>query len=159
MRVLVLTLVCACVHAAPPRVGRDPGVRESLQVRMQPGGTAGLTQWEVEYSYSLFEEEGGCRVRNPRVFLTLQEILPAASASAEPSLLARLDVLTAHEEWHLFIDRTAAADLARALRSIGPQPTCAAATDAAQRAAARIIEECRARNDAFDAATDHGLRW
>lgn len=139
-------------------MARDAAVRESLQVLSQPGAAAGLTQWEVEYSYSLLEEQGVCRVGNPRVLLSLQQTLPSAPASAEPSLLARLDVLATHEDWHLFIDRTAASELARALRSIEPQPTCAAATDAAQRVAARIIGECRARNEAFDLATDHGTR-
>jgi predicted secreted Zn-dependent protease len=158
MRAVVLVTLCACAHVEPAAAPRDPAVRETLQLRMQPGAASGLTQWQVEYRYSLVEERGVCRLRNPRVVLALQQILPTASAFAEPSLVARLDVLVSHEDGHLRIDRRAAADLAHALRSIEPQASCAAVNDAAERAAAQIIADCRSRNDAFDRTTDHGLR-
>ena len=152
-----LLLFAACTRYPLPAVVSDPAVRESLELR--PGaGASGLTSWEVEYAYSLSEERGACRLTTPRVFLSLRQSLPVAAADATPAQLAGLDVLADHENGHLRIDRAAAHDLAEALRSIPPLPTCEAVHAQAERAAEQVIVACRARNAEYDAETAHGTR-
>ncbi|HEY2031931.1 MAG TPA: DUF922 domain-containing protein [Myxococcales bacterium] len=161
MRVLGATLcvsLCACAHYDLPAVVPDPAVRESLELRTEPGARSGLTTWSVEYRYSLTEEHGRCWLRKPRVVLALRESVPWVPATGDPIVLAGLDKLTQHEEGHLRIDRAAASALARVLRSIEPQPTCAEVTRNAESAAARVLDECRAANLAYDRATAHGAR-
>lgn len=163
MRVVALILLIACARPyALPVVVHDPAVKESLQ--MQPHSVASdsgaLTSWDVKYDFSLVEERGACRLRDPHVELSIQQGYPVA-ATADPAtavaLLSSLDELKKHEEGHLRIDRAAAHALADALRAIAPESTCEAVREKARRAASKAIEECRASNDAYDSATRHGL--
>lgn len=150
--------LCACAHYALPPVVQDPAVRETLELRTQPGAESGLTTWSVEYRYALVEEQGRCWVRKPRVLLELREMVPWMPATADPIVLAGLDKLTQHEEGHLRIDRAAASALARALRSIEPQLSCPEMAREAERVAANVLDQCRAANVAYDRATAHGAR-
>jgi hypothetical protein len=158
MRGLVFLSLCACAHYELPAVEEDPAVRESLQRRTVPGAGSGITSWSVEYRYSLSQEQGRCWLRKPRVLLELRQTVPWAPATAEPAVLAGLDKLAEHEEGHLRIDRAAASALARELRAIAPQATCADVAREAELVAARILDECRSENVAYDRATNHGTR-
>jgi predicted secreted Zn-dependent protease len=158
MRAAVLALLCACAHSELPAVAPDPAVRESLELRTQTDARGGVTSWEVEYAYSLSEEQGACRLRAPRVMLALRQSLPVASANSSPALLAGIDALEKHEEGHLRIDRAAAHELAEALRAIPPMESCEAVRLEAQRTALGVIDACKRRNAAYDAETGHGTR-
>jgi predicted secreted Zn-dependent protease len=158
MRALGLVLLCACAHYDLPAVVPDPAVRESLELRTRTDAQGGLTSWEVEYAYSLSEEQGACRLRAPRVQLALRQSMPMASASSSPALLAGIDALEKHEEGHLRIDRAAAHELAEALRAIPAMENCAAVQLEAQRIALGVIDACKRRNAAYDAETQHGAR-
>jgi predicted secreted Zn-dependent protease len=158
MRALGLALLCACAHYDLPAVVPDPAVRESLELRAQPGAGGALTSWEVEYAYSLAQVQGACALRSPRVTLVLRQSLPVASATASPTLLAGIDALEKHEEGHLRIDRAAAHELAEALRGVPSMGSCDDVGEEARRVALRVIEECRRRNAAYDAETAHGTR-
>jgi predicted secreted Zn-dependent protease len=121
----------------------------------------GLTSWEVQYDFSLVEGGGVCRLRGPHVTLAVQQSYPVAAAQ-DPYRAAVLDSylrpLVEHEQGHLRIDRAAAHMLAEALRAVSPQPACDAVREEAWRVAALALENCKASNAAFDAATAHGLR-
>jgi predicted secreted Zn-dependent protease len=167
VRVAVLCLLTACAQSHPlPAVIADSAVREFLDVRYYrvSGGVAGtrggaLTTWDVQYDYSATQERAGCRLEKPHVTLGVRQSLPIA-LGADPAvdlvILNGVDVLRQHEEGHLRIDREGANRLAQALRAVPPQRDCKALADAARAAAMKAIDECRAANDAYDAATQHG---
>jgi predicted secreted Zn-dependent protease len=140
----------------PYFVSGEPEPRRGLA-----GKADALTSWEVEYGFSLVEEGGACRLREPHVTLAIQQSYPVAG-SIDPersaALASDLAALSKHEEGHLRIDRAAAHALAEALRAVSPRETCAAVREDARRAAARALEDCRAGNAAYDAATGHGVR-
>jgi predicted secreted Zn-dependent protease len=176
MRAAVLALVFACAPRFDlPVVIPDKAVREYLEVhpyfvsgesaaearRGIAGKGDALTSWEVQYDYSLEEEGGVCRLREPHVTLAIRQSYPVA-ASTDPgvstTLASGLDTLHKHEEGHLHIDRAAAHSLAQALRAVAPRKSCEAVREAAQRSAARVLADCKASNAAYDAATGHGAR-
>ena len=159
-----LTLLLACARPyALPVVVQDKAVRESLSVRPYSvtNGPAAVTSWDVQYDFSLVEERGTCRLHEPHVELSIQQSYPVAP-SADPAtavaLLSSLDELVKHEDGHLRIDRAAAHELADALRAIAPESSCDQVREKARLAASKAIAGCKATNDAFDAATDHGTR-
>jgi predicted secreted Zn-dependent protease len=163
-KLAALSLLLACARPyALPLVVQDKAVRESLAVRpysVTGNGPAALTSWDVQYDFSLVEERGVCRLKEPHVELSIQQSYPTAP-SADPAtavaLLSSLDELQKHEDGHLRIDRAAAHELADALRAISPESNCERVREKARLAAARAIAGCRSSNDAYDSATRHGL--
>jgi predicted secreted Zn-dependent protease len=164
VRLAALSLLIACARPyALPLVVRDRAVRETLQVRPYSiaNDTSALTSWDVQYDFSLVQERGSCRLREPHVELSIRQSYPTAPG-ADPAtavaLLNRLDDLVKHEDGHLRIDRAAAHELAEALRAIAPEASCEEVREKARQAAARAIAGCKASNDAYDSATSHGTK-
>jgi len=165
LRAAALALLLACAPRYHlPAVVTDKAVRESRE--LHPYFVSGearrgvarnaRTSWQVQYDFSLAQEGGACRLREPHVTLEIQQWYPVANP--QDVFAGDLNALERHEEGHLRIDRAAAHSLAEALRRTSPRETCDAVREEARRAAALAIQECKASNAAYDAATNHGTR-
>lgn len=172
----LLAVLCAL-----PALAGDRAVSETFEVRLYPvhGATRAevrdsilaarpsyqgrrfdaLTLWNVKYHYWNQWKPEGCAPDAVRVELQLTLHFPDLENVSEvtrAAFTAYLAALRLHEERHAEIDRRIAEDLAAAIRAVPAQYSCEQLADEVKRAADRVIDQGRARNDAYDQDTDHG---
>jgi predicted secreted Zn-dependent protease len=136
---------------------------ERLGPKDRVSGTpyAGFTRWRIEWSYN-YARAAACAVTGVRVVARIQITLPRwrRTRRADPSLAAEwkrfVAALRRHEDGHAAIARSAARRIARRLRLLGTFRSCARLERAADAAGARILEEARAAETAYDERTRHG---
>lgn len=121
----------------------------------------GRHDWRVRWTYRTAPTIGGCELRDIRVQLTLETIMPRwrPPGDAPPALVAEWEefvgALDTHERGHRGLSLEAGREAARALRSHA-SGTCAGLGRQASAAAQRVVETYRDRNRAYDDSTRHG---
>lgn len=122
---------------------------------------AGQTDYYLDWQYAAVETGAGCSLTDVKVGLHTTITLPywQPTANAAPGLAGRwrafINGLTTHEQGHVAIDKTYAADLYQSLENLGTVPCSAVATDV-QAIASSNSAAANSANDAYDAATNHG---
>jgi predicted secreted Zn-dependent protease len=122
---------------------------------------AGFTRWRIRWSYD-YEAAGSCSITDVRVVARIQITLPRwrgvrrADASLAREWLRFVAALRRHENGHAAIARAAARRIAGRLASLRVFRSCPRLERAADAAGARILDETRAAERAYDARTGHG---
>jgi predicted secreted Zn-dependent protease len=122
---------------------------------------AGFTRWTIEWSYD-YTRTATCTLRRVRVVATIQITLPRwrGASSADPALAAEwarfVAALQRHEDGHAKIAKTGARRIARVIGSLPPFRSCARLERAADSTGARILENTRRAELAYDEWTRHG---
>lgn len=148
-----------------PIEGATPeAIRASMNARTPfgdgTGGPHGFTTWSMRWTFDDAPAEGGCRVENVRITLDLVTTTygwdPPPGVGPELTRAAREDQarLLAHERGHQTIDLLGAMDVLDTLR--GRTGSCRRLRAEANAAAQAVLDDIRAVNRAYDAATQSG---
>jgi predicted secreted Zn-dependent protease len=139
-------------------------LRDAMR-RLGPRGSDGhgdaVTVWNLEWTYGEGRPADGCALRDVRVTLAVTVTLPRwdpprdAPRRLVDSWRRFLERVQVHEGGHRAIAERYARRLAAALTALRA-PTCEAVWDEAKRTGARVVEEGRAANRAYDVETKHG---
>ena len=122
---------------------------------------AGFTRWRFAWSYD-YARAAACAITDVRVVARVQITLPRwrGTHRADSSVAAEwtrfVVALRRHENGHAAIVRSAARRMARRLGLLRTFRSCARLERAADAAGARILEEARAAEAAYDERTRHG---
>lgn len=142
--------------------GADGGALLSSLAQRGPKGFHGLTDWEFRYDYRVAPTpEGTCRVTGVRTAVTGRILLPRwvdepkAPTALRQAWATYMDALMKHEEGHMATGQS----LTRALQSdIGAAtgPDCKTLRTDVERLAQGLINDHQARDQRYDADTQHG---
>jgi predicted secreted Zn-dependent protease len=142
--------------------GVDGGALSASLAQRGPKGFHGLTDWEFRYDYRVAPTpEGTCRVTGVRTSVTGRILVPRwvdepkAPKALREAWSTYMDALMKHEEGHMATGQS----LTRALQSdIGAAtgPDCKTLRADVERLAQGLIDGHQARDQRYDAETQHG---
>jgi predicted secreted Zn-dependent protease len=140
-------------------------LRHSMSGQRPKGQTHdALTTWNISYTYSWQQVNGGVVIQNPKVSVTIITTLPNWSApkDADPLLVERwrtyLRALQHHENGHASIGTQAAREVEKHLGALPRQPNVEALKQAIETTSQQIIAAAREREKQFDLQTQHGMK-
>jgi predicted secreted Zn-dependent protease len=122
-----------------------------------------LTAWNIAWNYKWVTASGSCGIGNLTVNVDIVTTLPtwAPPTTADGRLIDKWkhfgDALVIHERGHAQNALDRAADIAAAMASVDPKPTCDALESSADAAGAAVIADGRTWDVTYDAETKHGL--
>ncbi len=123
-----------------------------------------FTAWNISWTYSWQQVDGGVIIQNPKLSVTIVTTLPNWSApkDADPLLLERwrtyLRALQHHENGHATIGTQTAREIEKQLGTLPRQPNAETLKQAVETAGQRIIAAAREREKQFDLQTQHGMK-
>jgi predicted secreted Zn-dependent protease len=122
-----------------------------------------LTTWDVNWTYKWVAAGGTCGIGNLAVKVEVVTTLPSWNppATADTRLVDNWErftnALVVHERGHAQNGLDRAAEIAAAMASMDPKPSCNALERSADAAGEAIIEAGRRWDVTYDAETKHGL--
>ena len=123
----------------------------------------GLTDWRVDWRFSLAESADGCRIRQFTTTTTITITLPrwTASTNAPPNVRKAWEryiaALGQHEAGHAQFGLAAAAEMQKGMKSTGLEPACETLKEKINGLCQRIVEDYKKRDKDYDQRTDHGV--
>jgi len=141
-------------------------LREQLRRHLlaeESGGSHGRTRSRIELRYGLDGNDGGCRLVDPGIRMTITTTLPEwlPETGVSPRLQVRwsrvMQALRKHEGVHRDHALAAARDLQASLGRLGAMPDCRALRRAVDRAVLRATMKCEFRDAMYDSRTRNGL--
>jgi predicted secreted Zn-dependent protease len=140
-------------------------LRRSMSEKRPKGQTHdALTTWNVTYSYSSRQVEGGVVIQNPKVSVAILTTLPHWNPpkDADPVLVERwrtfLRALQLHENGHAAIGTQAAREVETQLAAIPRQPNAEVLKQVVDTVSQQVIGAAREREKQFDLQTSHGQK-
>lgn len=140
-------------------------LRHSMNEKRPKGQTHdALTTWNISWSYSCRQVEGGVVIQNPKVSVAIVTTLPnwTPPKEADPVLVERwrtfLRALQLHENGHAAIGTQAAREVETRLSALARQSNQEALKQAIDAVSLQIIAAAREREKQFDVQTQHGLK-
>jgi predicted secreted Zn-dependent protease len=121
---------------------------------------AALTDWSLGWRYALRREPNACVATQLETPLAITTTLPSLSTPVPEHVHSQWSALEAalaeHEHGHRRIALECRDELSRRLAAVASASDCAALRRALDHTGRAALAECRARDDGFDRATNHG---
>ena len=123
----------------------------------------GYTKWSVGWSFRFAPNGQACEIQSIETKLEATMTLPRwnkpdrASKRIEQEWERYIAALRQHEDGHYGIAVSAAEEIKRRLFGLTKESGCQAFADDINDKAKAVIAEFRAKESAYDAATDHGV--
>ncbi len=120
------------------------------------------TDGQIKWRYDYAQSADGCKLKSLTVSLDVTLIFPrwtppeGVSPQLQEQWRAYLAALEAHEQGHEKLAMQAAEEIAAALSSLRPYPSCAELEQAADEAGERVLQHYRQLELEYDRETEHG---